>query len=813
MAFLNLNSRPAPPDSPQKLFLEFSRRRFPTVLPHQSFLIERYVQSGQRHSDVALQLPTGSGKTLVGLLIAEWLLRKNRERVVYLCPTRQLVNQVVEQATDDYGMAVRGFTGKKQDYDPAAKADYANADKVAVTTYNSLFNSNPYFTDPSVILVDDAHAAENYFASMWSVRISRDKPQHQALHAALVAVLSNVLDSEAFTRISGEIERDDQKTWVDKLPTPRFRKIIDEVRAILDAHHDADSELQFAWQETRPILHACNFYLGSNELLIRPFIPPTWRHEPFTQARQRMYMSATLGAGGDLERVVGRKNIVRLPMPDDFPTQSVGRRFFIFPELALKEPEVKPLRHGLMKLAGRSLVLVPSDGHAARIQEEIKDELRYPVFSSRDIEGSTKPFVQSPQAVAVVAGRYDGIDFPEDECRLLFLNSLPRATNLQEKFFMSRMGANALYNERILTRVLQAVGRCTRSLLDFSAVVVDGGDLAEYLANPKLRRYFSPELQAEIDFGMEQSRQPSAQEILENVGLFLANGPEWQQANNQILDHQKKLTREQLPLLAELAEAAPAEVDYQERLCRRDFEEALECAERVLGALKDPSLKGYRALWHYFAGSAALMAAPDERSPFNAKAKEHFRAAKKAAAVHWLADLAKGEFADADESEYDSATLAQIERVETKLEGLGTLHEGRFAALEKKILEGLRSLSDDDSVPFETAQLELGKLLGFDCGKEETTGSPDPWWGVAGKTYLIFEDHAAGKDQGCLFTNKARQAMSHPDWLKRHVAGAKDAEVISVVVTPAKRADEGAKPILHHFYVWPLDEYIRGLCS
>ena len=100
MAFRKLSVRPEAPENPEKLFLEFTRRQFPTVLPHQSALIASYVTIGQDRPDVALQLPTGSGKTLVGLLIAEWLLRKNRERVVYLCPTRQLVNQVVEQAAD-----------------------------------------------------------------------------------------------------------------------------------------------------------------------------------------------------------------------------------------------------------------------------------------------------------------------------------------------------------------------------------------------------------------------------------------------------------------------------------------------------------------------------------------------------------------------------------------------------------------------------------------------------------------------------------------------------------------------------------------
>ena len=59
----------------------------------------------------AFQLPAGSGKTLVGPLLGEWRRRKNEERVVYLCPTRQLVNQVAEEANTKYGLNVEAFTG------------------------------------------------------------------------------------------------------------------------------------------------------------------------------------------------------------------------------------------------------------------------------------------------------------------------------------------------------------------------------------------------------------------------------------------------------------------------------------------------------------------------------------------------------------------------------------------------------------------------------------------------------------------------------------------------------------------------------
>jgi replicative superfamily II helicase len=73
-----------------------------------------YVARALKAQDVALQLPTGSGKTLVGLLLAEWRRRKFGERVVYLCPTRQLVNQVAEEASSKYGLTIEPFTVRMQ---------------------------------------------------------------------------------------------------------------------------------------------------------------------------------------------------------------------------------------------------------------------------------------------------------------------------------------------------------------------------------------------------------------------------------------------------------------------------------------------------------------------------------------------------------------------------------------------------------------------------------------------------------------------------------------------------------------------------
>ena len=735
MAFRETQKPASVPDSPEKLFLDLTRRKIPGVLPHQQELMQSYAAKGQNQTDVALQLPTGSGKTLVGLLIGEWRRRKYNEKVVYLVPTKQLVNQVVEQAEEKYGISVHSFTGSKKDYDPAAQADYKSGARIAVTTYSSLFNTNPYFDDADIIIMDDTHAAEQYISEMWTLRIDRNKPEHTTLHSALCGMLKPFLEPYYFTRLTGE--NTDDLSWTDKLPTPELVKLESELSIIFDTH-TKDTDLSYPWQMLKGHLDACHLYYSSQEILIRPLIPPTWTHQAFQNAKQRIYMSATLGAGGDLERLVGRANITRLPVAAGWDTHGVGRRFFVFPSMSLDEEEVKKLRRDMMVLSPRSLVLVPSKKVHDIVKDDIEDNTNIAVFSVSEIENSKTAFVNSSSATAIIANRYDGIDFPGDECRLLFVDGLPRATNLQERFLMSRMGANVLFNERIQTRVLQAIGRCTRSLEDYSAVIVSGKELVDYLADSRKRDYFHPELQAELVFGVEQSREMNAQGLLENLRIFLDNGEEWEKVNQQIVTNRKELEKKSFPAMDQLQDAVNHEIAYQKRMWQKDFEQALSSADKVLGAIKAPELQGYRALWHYLCGCSALLATHDEvTDPLQTRAQDEFTRAKDAAtSLPWLVSLTRYSGQEAKKEENDNAIiLEQVERMEIALSNLGTAYERAYVLREKEILEGVLS---KDHKKFENAHKLLGEILGFDSGNEETEGAPDPWW-ISSKICLVFD--------------------------------------------------------------------------
>jgi hypothetical protein len=376
LAFKKLPPPDAVPDSPEKLIRELPRRKIPDVLPHQGDVMRSYAVLSANTPDVALQLPTGSGKTLVGLMIAEWLRRKKKERVVYLCPTNQLVHQVAEQAEEKYGLTVTAFTGGKKNYAPADKAAYNNGTHVSVTTYSSVFNSNPFFRNPDVLILDDAHAAENYVAAMWSVRVEKAKQKHASLHSALRSILKPHISPRDFVRLAGGDEGPVDWSWADKLPTPDFAAVCEEIAQVMDAHAE-DAELNFEWAAVRGQLHACHIYLSTQDILIRPLISPTWTHPPFENARQRIYMSATLGASGDLERLTGRRAIKRVEIPKGWDRQGVGRRFFIFPGMSLTESDTEHLRLELMRRAGRSLVLVPSGKVADKIAEAVRNDLQF----------------------------------------------------------------------------------------------------------------------------------------------------------------------------------------------------------------------------------------------------------------------------------------------------------------------------------------------------------------------------------------------------------------------------------------------------
>jgi len=116
-------------------------------------------------------------------------------------------------------------------------------------------------------------------------------------------------------------------------------------------------------------------------------------------------------------------------------------------------------------------------------------------------------------------------------------------------------------------------------------------------------------------------------------------------------------------------------------------------------------------------------------------------------------------------------------------------------------------LQSEDGRAFEEGHERLGRLLGFDVGNSDDEGAPDPWWVVDESLCFVFEDHAEGKKDTRFSVNKARQAASHPNWIRSELELDNDAEIISVVITPCSKTTNGAVPHLKQVRYWHLDEF------
>lgn len=124
----------------------------------------------QDKSDIACELPTGTGKTIVGLLIAEWRRRQTSERVAYLALTNQLAKQVLREA-ENIGIDCANLIGSKETRDAGEVGRYTTGRAIGVTTFSNLFNVNPVVQGSNVLVFDDAHGGEHYVAAMWTVKI------------------------------------------------------------------------------------------------------------------------------------------------------------------------------------------------------------------------------------------------------------------------------------------------------------------------------------------------------------------------------------------------------------------------------------------------------------------------------------------------------------------------------------------------------------------------------------------------------------------------------------------------------------------
>lgn len=719
---------------------------------HQGDVIRAYANDHQDTPDLALELPTGTGKTLPGLLIGEWVRQEGAGPVIYATPTSQLARQVHATAERE-GIPARLLVGRYTEWSTADEAAVEGGQALAITNYSTIFNSHPKLPVPRLILLDDAHAGEQFVGERYGVTIRRyaEPDAYATVLDALAPLLSGLL----LQRLRSDTPDPGAHHAVRLLQPALMPGVLERLDVALES---LPMPHNFELAMIRAGLPACLVYLSYGAIEIRPMVPPTFENRVFAGATQRIYLSATLGAGGELERAFGRPAITRLPLPGKASPRS-GRRLFVFPDLAAGD-EPDTLVKQIVEVADKALVLTQKTVEKAEDAARAVASPGHRVYRKDEVERDLSVFAKAPSGVLGLANRYDGLDLPGDDCRLVILDGKPDAASLQERFLGERADAHAALAERTRTRIVQGAGRCTRGPNDYAVVVVRGSDITRYFSRPEHLDALEAELQAEIQFGWQNSVGKSHDQILENVKTFLEHGQDWREGGEPALaEFRQDATKTPAPGTSAIGSAAVHEVAAATYAYRGEWiaaSQAMQEAARSVG-LGGDATRGYRAVLLYLAGVWLQRGATGEAE--RSRARALVRQASEAAGTRgaWLREMTT--LPGAEPEALPRMDTVAIQDIAARLsEGVNS------GKLETKTTGMLADLAQEDATQYERGLATLGGLLGAESFKPPGQGRCDAAWLWDTAIWMTLEAKSEQED-GVLALKYIRQANTQLDQL------------------------------------------------
>ncbi len=422
------------------------------------------------------------------------------------------------------------------------------------------------------------------------------------------------------------------------------------------------------------------------------------------------------------------------------------------------------------------------------------------ILGSSDIENTLESFSENDRAALILTNRYDGIDLPDDTCRQMIIIGNPDAANLQEKFIHNRLRITSLLKDRIITRFTQATGRCTRGIRDYSLVILVGDLLHQTCLRKENTEIMHPELQAEIMFGLENSDVDNIDKLSELCDLFLEQGEEWKNADQEIknLRHSCNISVDKRSVT--LMNVVKHEVQFQYSLWKGDYDGALISAQNIIDKLSGDDFKGYRALWYYFTGCVAWQISLSNPSKgFEKIAKDSLdRSISCINTKSWFSNVILP--TEINVQTIDDLTIANIKSAENILTNI-TKYGTTGPKFEEKMQYIGKFINDNDANKFEEGLTKVGELLGFVTDHPTNQAAPDSVWQINDSILIIFEAKSdESKDNG-ISVSTCREADHHYNWAESSIPfyNRIDKKYV-VVVSPRGKIDEQALPHAKNIY-------------
>lgn len=541
----------------------------------QTEVLEMWYQNRNKKDNI-IKMNTGSGKTVVGLLLLKSCINENKGKCVYVVPDNYLVEQVIKEA-NDLGIDV---TTDVNDI------NFVSGKSILIINIHKLVNGRSVFginekIEIDSILIDDVHSCLEIAETKCMITIKREKyPQ------LYQDILDMFYDSLKQQNESNLINIKDKDYASNPMLVP-FWSFKNKTTELLNKFKEYKQEDIFKFNAPMIIdmLKLCDCCVSYDCIEISMRNLPIHKISSFEHANRRIFMSATLEDDSILIRDFDiDANIDNVICPKN--ATDIGDRLIITPQAInpnITDEEIKIQLKELSKQY-RIVVIVPSNKRAIYWKDVANR-----IFNNENINSINN----YNSGLDILVNRYDGIDLKDDRCRLIVIDGLPNAsTNYDQIKECMLSNSDDILREKV-QKIEQGMGRGVRSNEDYCGIIIMGSQMPKILYDNKTRKYFSVATLKQIELSemiIENMENKDIKEFFEVLKLCLDRNEEWTKISRSAVSELKY--KKQLNISKREVEFRKA---FNELLVENN-NSAINILEAYINGEENKILKGYEKM-------------------------------------------------------------------------------------------------------------------------------------------------------------------------------------------------------------------------
>lgn len=525
------------PIEPREIFMSLPQKHIGYEYPRdvQSDVWKKWFEV-RNNKNCIIKMNTGSGKTVVGLMVLQSCLNEGKGPAIYVVPDKYLVVQVCEEAKK---LGITVVTDKD---------DYAYTEKKAilVTTIFSLVNGRSVFGMRQAynypigsILIDDVHACLDTITTQYSIKI----PSNHVLYTQIVNLFAEQwksYNSNSYINIVDHKE----PAHSALIPFWIWQEKQTEIYGLLSKYNNEEEEnkcIYFSLPLLDESLATCDCFITSRGIEIVPEGISISKIRSFVDAERRIFMSATLSDDSVFVSSIGlnKEDVGSIITPDN--ANDIGDRLILFPRHLNNQITDEDIKNKIIALSKEHnvVVIVPSFERA-----KFWDPEEYRTVSKENIEKWVSSIKTNHVGLMVLVNRYDGVDLPGDACRVLVIDGLPPLRTEKDKYIQSIDSSSSILRREQIQRIEQGMGRGVRSNSDSCCIVLMGDNLADVLLRNNGISFFSNATKEQYKLSKdlwnllkEENPKPNIEEVFELANYSLNRELEWIQQSKERLSN------------------------------------------------------------------------------------------------------------------------------------------------------------------------------------------------------------------------------------------------------------------------------------